>query len=221
MRRWRAVVGVILTIVALCGFFFWELRGREELLMREVLVAQEDIAAGEKCSADLFKTVKLPRETLLADGLSAAELPRFEGKVSTVRILKHSQISASYFRQDPFSLKEGEAVFPLKPEWISMRSSALRRGDLVDLYGTGASGLIGTYRIAFVKDDAEREIRDAGTGEVPLIKQDVLDRTDSTSTISHIEIMATVDEYQHILSYVEGESPNFLMIVQRRDFLDF
>lgn len=220
MRKWRAFIGVMLTVVSLGGFFFWEYRGREELLMREVLVAQEDISAGETFSSGLFKSVKLPRETLLADGLSAADINRFIGKISTVKMLKNSQVSAFYFQSDPFSLKEGEAIFPLDPEWIAMRSSALRRGDLVDLYGTAGYGLIGTYRVAFVKDNAEREIRDAGTGELPVVKHEVLDRTDSTSAISHIEIMTTVDEYQRILSCVEGEIPVSLMIVQRGDSFD-
>lgn len=220
LRKAKTFIGILLIMISLLGLFFWELKGRDAVMMQEVLVAKTDIQIGEKVKNTQFSTVKLPKESVLKDALKEKDLSGIQGKVSTQLILKNSQISVQYFRQDQFFLDQDESIFVLQPEWISMRSSSLRRGDLVDIYGADERGLIGTYRVAFVKDSTEREIRDTGTGEIPVEENKILNRTDSTSTISHIEIIATIEEYAKIRSCIEGEIPTTLIIVQRSDRFD-
>ena len=111
-----------------------------------------------------------------------------------------------------------------------MRSSALRRGDIVYIYGTNGLGLLGTFRIAYVKDEAEREVKNAGEGSESNAGGgagygsesdtggDILARMDSTSVIDHVEIITTYQEYERLAGSVggaDGATPAALIIVQK------
>jgi hypothetical protein len=157
-----------------------------------------------------------------------------QGKVASQLIAKNDQIIPDYFSDNEFNLKRNESVFVIRPEWIAMRSSALRRGDIVDIYGTNGLGLLGTFRIAYVKDEAEREVKnasngsggnvggntgsDAGSGSGSGRNGDILARTDSTSVIDHIEIITTYQEYEKLTGSIggaDGATPAALIIVQK------
>ena len=125
-----------------------------------------------------------------------------------------------YFKDNGFRLKKEETIFVIDPDWIAMRSSSLRRGDIVDIYGSNGAGLLGTFQIAFVKDEAEREVKDAGEAVQNHTASDILDRTDSTSVIDHIEIITTFSEYEKIAACVDGTTSSALIIVQRGDSID-
>jgi hypothetical protein len=120
---------------------------------------------------------------------------------------------SEYFSEDTFYLRKGESPFVIKPEWISMRSSSLRRGDWVDLYEDREHTLIGTFRVAFVKDSNEVEVRNVGEGN----NNSALDRTDASAIISHIEIISDLDGYEKVLAQVSGVSPAGLIVVQKQE----
>ena len=62
------------------------------------------------------------------------------------------------------------------------------------LYRLTAYSSVGTYGVAFVKDDDDQEIYSMeGVDDGKL-----LDRTDSNLPIHHIEIIAELDQYQKI-----------------------
>jgi len=220
LGRLKPIIGFLLILLSIGGLLFWELEGRKAILMEEIIVAKEDIQKGQKINNNMFTTMGIPTENILQGALTPKDIDTLQGKISAQLIVRHGQIVPKYFQKDNLFLHPNEAVFVLKAEWIAMRSSTLRRGDTVDIYGEDGRGLIGTFKVAFVKDEAEREVRDVGTAEQAVDKGQLLDRTDSSSVISHIEIIATMEKYQELVYCTEGEAPTKLLIVQRGEKID-
>lgn len=220
MKRLRSIVGILLIIASIAGLFLWEWKGREMILMEEVLVAKEEIQRGTEVNLSMFITKGVSKEMMVAEALVPEDLNKLQGKIAAQFIAGNDQITMDYFRDDEFYLNDDESIFVIEPSWIAMRSSALRRGDMIDIYANNELGFLGSYQIAFVKDEAEREIRDAAVENQKYIENEILERTDSTSVIDHIEIITTLSEYQKIVQCVNGEIPSTLIIVQRGDRID-
>lgn len=223
LRKLKPILGILLILLSLGGLIFWELKGREEVMTDQVLVAGKEIQKGTTVSGSMLVAKGVPKSDLLKGALTPADAARIQGKVAAQFIAKNGQIIMEYFRDDEFYLKRDESIFVIDPGWIIMRSSALRRGDVVDIYGNNGLGLIGSYRIAYVKDEAEREVKNAGEETSGNIGTDILERPDSTSVIDHIEIISTFKEYESLVNIVngaEGMTPAALIIVQRGEPID-
>lgn len=220
MGRVKSIIGILFIVLSVSGLLIWEFKGRDIILMEPVLVAKEDIAEGEKIRPDMFVTVGISGENCIDKVLSPGDVSKLEGKISSQLILKNSQISERYFQEEDFFIDQKESLYVINSDWIAMRSSSLRRGDTVDIFGEDGRGLIGTFQIAFVKDEAEREVYDSGSDNLTMIRSDFLERTDSSAVIDHIEIIATMAQYQQLVSCISGENPTRLLIIQRRERFD-
>lgn len=223
MRKLKPILGVILILLSIAGIFFWELRGREAVMTDLVLVAGEEIPEGAAVNAGMFIERGVPKTNLLKGALTPEDAAMIQGRVASQFIAKNGQIIMEYFRDDEFCLKSDESIFVIDPNWIAMRSSSLRKGDVVDIYGSSGSRLIGTYRVAYVKDESEREVKNAGDEASGNKGADILDRPDGTSVIDHIEIITTYREYENLVNCVNGAggtSPAALIIVQRGERFD-
>jgi SAF domain. len=229
-KRIKAVLGIILILASIAALFFWEWKGRDIVMMDKVLIAKEDIKAGTAVNGGMLTVEGVPRGNLLEEALRPKDIELIQGKTATQFIAKNGQIILQYFAENELVLNSDESVFVINPAWIAMRSSSIRRGDMVDIYGSGGLGLLGTFRIAYVKDELEREVRDTGSDNGPTGNSSsvaghnkILDRTDSTSVIDHIEIITTYKEYEDLVDIVEGTegtTPTALIIVQRGDQID-
>ncbi|MGI6728150.1 MAG: hypothetical protein ACOX4P_06275 [Anaerovoracaceae bacterium] len=208
MKRIKTVIGLLLIIGAILGLVYWELEGREMVLTEQFLVARETILPGTVVTPDHFTQAKILEENKIEGALKPHKINEIVGKAAVQRIVKNDQIVTEYFSEDSFSLKNGESVFVIKPEWISMRSSSLRRGDWIDIYTDRENSLIGTYRVAYVKDSNEVEVRDSGEGS----GQYVLGRSDGTSIINHIEIITDLSGYQKILREIETNGSGLILV---------
>ncbi|MDO4553045.1 MAG: SAF domain-containing protein [Bacillota bacterium] len=214
MKKWRMAAGALLILLAAGGLVYWELQGREEVMFQEVLVTRETVTAGTEISPGLFRTVRIPEEGKMEGALKPEDLEALSGMAAAREIGTGSQITAADFQEPERRMEEGETVFPLKPEWISLRSSSLRQGDLVEIYEDRTRTLIGVYRVAFVKDGNEAEVRD------PELREElpILERTDGTGVISHIEILTDMEGYEKIADRTTGEQPAGLLIVQKGEW---
>ncbi len=186
--------------------------------MDEVLVAADDIPMGMVVGLDMFAAERVHKSCILEGAIGPEDSGLLEGKVAAQYIAKNGQIIMEYFRDRELCLESDESVYVIKPDWIDMRSSALRRGDLIDIYGTGGLGLLGTFRIAYVKDAAEREVENAEGTASARDGNSILERPNGTSTIDHIEIISTFQKYQKLTDIVLGAgglTPAALIIVQR------
>lgn len=215
MKRVRMAIGLLLIIGSIAGLIYWETDGREAVLMDQVLVAKDTILPGTLVTAQHFTEAGVLGENKIEGALRPDRVSEVIGKRSIQLIVKNGQISEDYFAEDDFYLKEQESLFVVKPEWIAMRSSSLRKGDWVDIYDDRGYSLIGTYRVAFVKDSNEVEVLNSGNSDV----RSVLDRTDSTSVVSHVEIISDMTGYKEILKHVQGVTPGGLILVQSEEAL--
>lgn len=211
MKRVRIAIGLLLVIGSIAGLVYWETAGREAVLMDQVLVAKEAILPGTRATSELFEAAGVMEENKIEGALTPDEFIYISGKVAAQYIVKKGQIAEEYFIDSDQYLTSDKSLFVIKPEWISMRSSSLRRGDWVDIYEDKGYSLIGTYNVAFVKDGNEVEVRDSGQVK----RQSVLDRTDSTSVISHIEIISDLRGYKKILDQVLNVTKAGLILVQK------
>jgi len=211
LKRSRTVLGLLLIIFAVAGLIFWEVRGRETMLLDTVIVAKERIPAGTLITRDLLSAAGILEENRIQGGLSWDKLHLAIGQVAVQDIVENSQISEEFLAESDFYIRSNESIFVLHPEWIAMRSSSIRRGDWIDIYESGSFDKIGSYRVAFVKDANELEVTDGEGAE----GSNALDRTVSTSLISHIEIIADMKEYEKI-ARLAGNNETGLLLVQRQ-----
>ncbi|MBQ9931413.1 MAG: SAF domain-containing protein [Firmicutes bacterium] len=218
MGKFRIIISIILIIAGAGLLIFWESAGREAFLTEEVLVAATPIPQGTVATPELFETASVLKENRMENALRPEEADRILGKTAAYTLSAKSQISRGAFVEDPLRIKAGQSLFALDPEWITMRSSALRRGDMVAIYEDRTYTLLGAFRVAFVKDSNEGEVQNIESSA----PGELLDRTNATSVISHVEIIAAPEEYFRIREAVKPESPEEekgpgLILVQKED----
>lgn len=212
MKKTRTLIGLLLIVFALAGLVVWEIKGREAVMLDTVIVASEMIPAGTLITGDMLMPAGVLKESRIYKSLDWDRVQGVLGQVANRDIVKKGQLSEEYLAEDDFFLRGNESIFVLHKDWIVMRSSAIRRGDWIDIYNGGVFEKIGTYRVAFVKDDNEIEVRD-GEG---LRVSSPIERTVSTSPVSHVEIIADIKGYEKIIDCVAGNSAG-LLLVQKGD----
>ncbi|PKM85325.1 MAG: hypothetical protein CVU86_02585 [Firmicutes bacterium HGW-Firmicutes-11] len=213
LNNLKPIIGIALILFAVSGLVYWETTGRERMLTDTVLVAAETIRQGTLVSGSHFTELKVDKNKKIEGGIGPDDLGTVLGMTAKQTIVKNGQVSLTYFREDDIALKNGQSVFVIPSDWIRMRSSTLRRGDMVGLYDSDTMIPIGTYRVAFVKDSNEIEVRNTDSRE----SSPILERLDATAVISHIEIITDVDGYRKIADHLRNEPQSRLLIVQQKE----
>ena len=210
MRSIKLVTGVILIVAAITGFTFWESHGRDMLYETELAVASGDIKQGELITEKNVEARGIGNDYVMSGAVKAERMADIIGKKAKQYIPKGGQISADFLTdENDIVLKDGESVYCISSDMIGMVSSSLRRGDRVHIYGGAGKEDLGSYTVAFVKDDSDREVKNASE-----LKNDTpLARESSNYTISSIEIVCTRDAYSRLSEYVDT-SEKTLTIVQ-------
>lgn len=210
MKNIKLVVGVILMAAAITGFAFWESNGRDMLYETQLAVASADIKQGDIITEKNIEIKGIDGEYVMDGAVKAERISDIKGKKAKQYIPAGGQISADFLTsEDDIILKEGESIYCIDEEMIGMVSSSLRRGDKVRIYGGAGKEDLGSYTVAFVKDDADREVKNASE-----LKNDTpLARESSNYSISSIEIVCTRDAYAQLNDYVNN-SEKMLTIVQ-------
>ncbi|MFA5636651.1 MAG: hypothetical protein WC977_12215, partial [Anaerovoracaceae bacterium] len=70
MKRSRTILGLLLIVLAVSALIFWEVKGRETLLLDTVIVASEGIPAGTVISRDLLKAGGVLEESRIQGSLN-------------------------------------------------------------------------------------------------------------------------------------------------------
>lgn len=176
--------------------------------MVDVLVAKEDIEKGEVLSEKHVQEVKIMKENLIEGALDSEAWKYLKGKVTNQYIPKNAQVSEKMVLSKDDVMKENQSVYVLKDYWIHARSSSLRKGDKVDIYDYNGERYLGTYTVAYVKDEGEQEV--VTTQESS--GKDVLQRDFSSGVIGNVEIIAQLHEYEDIRRIVEEEGITLLLV---------
>lgn len=207
--KWKTVIGIVLIIGSFLTLVFWETKGRDYLLS-PVLVATRDIGSGGIIQPEDFIEARISPENLLAGSILPQEYGKLIGMTAKCDILENQQLVASYFQPLTSAMKNNLSLFVMPEAWIYSISSAARAGDTVLLYSVPTMELLGSFVVAFVKDDKENEVRDVEGKDVNL-----LDRADPNAEISHIEIICTLEEYLFISSkMVQTGFGNLLVVIK-------
>jgi len=208
----KAIAGVIVIIAGLSLLFFWESYGREHIRYEQAICASTEIQKGQTITDELLTTKSLPKDNLIAGAVKdEADLI---GTVAAQYIPAKAQVSRKMIYTDNFYIDtdRGESIYKLPAEWIDSRSAAVRRGDTIEIYLADGKQKEGEYMVAYVKDAQEREISSIEGQEYA----DMLNRTDATGVIDHIEIIATQEEYAALYQMKTNTEQRFL-IVQRAE----
>ncbi len=194
MRQWKALIGIALMLLAVVGMVVWEGWGRDALLLTDVVVAAKPIAAGELLRSEDLSILGVPEDCMVQGAIPKERLKDLKGMYAVNSLAVNQQLCLKDLVAEEQRVKEEETAFVIPGEWIEMRSSSLRRGDEVTLYRLTDYESLGTYTVAFVKDDRDQEVFSLeGVDDRKL-----LDRTDSNLQIHHIEVVAKLEEYQLI-----------------------
>lgn len=212
MRYIKPIIGVLLIILALLGGYYWETQGRQNYQQVEIPVTSVDILKGEKLGQQMIKTVFLDKDTIVGGALMEKDMDQLFDNRATQFIPANSQVVRGYFESANSSFTKNRSVFSLPTSWIFSKSSALRKGDWVEIYGEDIC-YFGRYQIAFVKDQSDVEIENP---EGPYIEKNILERTVSTGFIHHVELYCTLEDYSCLLDYVKTTGMGFLL-VQREE----
>ncbi len=205
--KWKSIAGIILVILSVAAMYFWETKGRNSFLLVPVLAAAEDIDAGQIVAEEHFTVLRVPPETVAAATLAPSEGVHIYGMRAGHRIRKYQQVAKDDFGSRTAQVPEGKSVYVLPESWIYSRSSSLRAGDSVTIYSMPEKKPLGTYTLAFVRDNAEQEVYDTN------LPSGVLERTAPSSIISSLEILCTEQEYFELFDEVQLTGPASLLIV--------
>lgn len=210
MKSTKLIIGAILMIAAITGFTFWESHGRDMLYETQLAVASSDIKQGDIITEENVSAAGIGSEYVMSGAVRAERMADIMGKKAKQYIPAGGQISADFLTdENDIVLKDGESIYCIGEDMIGMVSSSLRRGDKVHIYGGAGKEDLGSYTVAFVKDNADREVRNASE-----LKNDTpLAREESNYSISSIEIVCTRDAYAQLSDYV-SDTEKTLTIVQ-------
>ena len=202
----RPLLGIMLIILSILTMIWWEKSGREQMVMDSVMVAKKSIERGTVIRAKDFMEIKnIPEST---GAITPQDFYRIKGLVANQDIPKLAQVIPDMFIKKNKLLLEGASIFSIKDSWIDSRSSSLRKGDVIDMFDDTGQLYVGTFQVAYVKDSNEQEV--IGTEEN--ISDEILQRNFSSSVISHVEIIASLKDYQKIRELAEGQGMKFLII---------
>ena len=194
MKRWKALIGILLMLLSVAAMIVWEGWGRDALLLTDVVVTAKPIAAGELLRTQDLTVLGVPEDCIVKGAIPAERMKELKGMYTVNSLSANQQICMKDLISEEQLLTKEETAFVIPGEWIEMRSSSLRRGDEVTLYRLTDYTSLGTYTVAFVKDDRDQEVFSLeGVDDRKL-----LDRTDSNLQIHHIEVVAKLEEYQII-----------------------
>ncbi len=207
-RNVRPLMGILLITLAVVALWWWENLGREQFIMESVMVAKDNIEKGRVIKESDFIEIRSMSESTVPGAITPKSLYQIKGFVANQYIPKLSQVVPKMFTEKGQILGEGKSIFPIKDIWIDSRSSSLRKGDVIDIFSEEGSVYMGTYPIAYVKDENEQEV--VNTENNP--SDEILQRHFSSSVIAHVEIIAELEEYKKIRDVAEEQNIKLLII---------
>lgn len=208
MEMKRALVGTLVIIAGLSLLFYWESSGREQMQYEQVICASAEIQKGQWITDELLTAKSLPKDSLITAVVKNKD--DLIGTVAAQYIPAQAQLSKKMIYTDDFYIDtdRGESIYKLPADWIDNRSAAVRRGDTVEIYLADGKRKVGEYKVAYVKDAQEREITSIQGQEYA----DMLNRTNATGVIDHIEIIATQEEYAALHQAKSNTEQKFLIV---------
>jgi hypothetical protein len=179
------------------------------------MAAREYIPAGEILESSKLRSVSVPRSAMVDNAVTPRALPDAEGMLLSDGIAAGGQISLDSLRQSPDYSSLDDSFFVVRRDWILMRSSALRRGDNIEIISADGSMNFGVHKLAFVKDEDDREVEELSDSNRIFAADRARDRVRGSARIDHVEITCDLDAYMRIKTYAEEHVEPSLMLIRR------
>jgi hypothetical protein len=214
-KKHKRFFGIILLILALGFFAFWELIGRSKFLYSNVVVLKEDVLKGFEITHDMLQYIKIDSQGVIANCITNPD--DIIGLEAKHYIPSGTQLVSNYFDVSSLVLKIDEKIMRLPDSWIHSFPDTLRRKDEVFIYAvkshkensnTGGISIDNTTKLN--KDDENKEIyllatkvayvKDNSNKEVNSLDDD---RLVGTSTISNIEIVIREEQFETLRVYAQ------------------
>ena len=215
----KTLLGLMLIAISVFSLVLWEVEGREMLLMKSVLIVNEDISKDQILTTDMFSEISVPKEAVIKDALLPADINSVEGKVSGTILYKGSQVSQKHIVFESSPKISSRSFFVIPNEWIYMCSSALRASNEIEIISKDGGINFGKYKIAFVKDSAGKEVTSRGIDAGGIFNSDIT-ASGNSSPINHVEIICELEDYMTLKSYAESDSSGSFIFVKRGEGIE-
>jgi len=227
-----AVLAVVLILAAISLVYFWETRGREHFLYREVTVMASSVEAGTIITADMLDVKSIDKGTIIEGAI--VDKSSIIGKKAAHFIPGYSQLSQTYFEDENIVLKTDEYIFTIPEDWIITIPNSLRSGDIIYFYpvkipdekdesketdgGTrnrskeDISGIPEEGREDYILESVVAYLKDSSNREVVTISEE--ERYDGSSKIASLEIIAELEDISYLKDLAEN---NYRFIILYKD----
>lgn len=231
-KKSKRLFGLILLILALGFFAFWELIGRAEFLYAEVVVLKEEVLKGTEISIDMLEYIKIDSQRIIDNCImNPNDIIALEAKHF---IPAGTQLVSNYFDISSLVLMNDEKIMKLPNTWIHSFPETLRRKDEVFIYAIKNSNensnsssestdaikssnkrlnsnkdtedkkiYIMKSTVAYVKDNSNKEVSSLDD-----------DRLNASSVISNIEIVISEEQFETLRDYVQDGYTFILMYIK-------
>lgn len=210
----KGVLGVLLLVGVGFGIFYWESYGREQMIYGDVLLLKEDVKERTIITEDLLVIGKRDHKNIIEDAIT--DPVQVVGLETKHFIPKNSQLVGNYFESPDLVLNEDQFIFRIPNDWLKSYPSTLRRKDRAYFYPVEKerteidlsevkhlSDSICDMTVAYVKDGGNKEV----------LSESNDDRLDGSSTVSSIELIATMKEV-NLLRYYQKRGFEFIVLYQ-------
>ena len=212
IKKYKKTFGMLLLILAITFFIFWEFIGRSELLHENIIVLKEDVIQGQIITADMLIRAKIPVENCNKNAIQ--NVNDLVGQEAKHYIPANTQVFKEYIDVPELVLSQDQKIMRLSPEWILSFPETLRRKDKIFLYAVKTDDrnvddeenrdsenikkqevekiFVYSTVVAYVKDNANREVVSLDTN-----------RFTGSSTISVIELITTDSDFKLIEDFAK------------------
>ncbi len=227
-----AVLGMVFVLAAIASVYFWETRGRQHFLYREVIVLAQSVEAGTTITADMLDIKSIDEDTIIEEAI--VDKRSIIGKRAAHFIPKYSQLNQIYFEDENIVLKTDEYIFTIPEEWIITLPNSLRSGDIIYFYPVkmpdekdesketgGSERSVSEKDVSDISKEAVEDyilesvvayLKDSGNREVVTVSEE--ERYDGSSKIASLEIIAELEDISYLQNLAEN---NYKFIILYKD----
>ena len=213
LNKKRITIGVILIVISVAALIFWETKGRNEILLDEVVIFAQGLAKDSRLEKHHLARGRVLKESRVEGSVDWADVDKLLGKYLTTDVGKKAQLSYQFLRDEEVLIDDRQSIFAIPGSWIEMKSSSLRRGDRAEIFETEGLTSLGIFTVAFVKDSSGAEVVDESVSE----RGGALERWKGSAPVDHLEIISDLEDYQRLSQAVTSEGA-LLLLVQREAF---
>ncbi|QSX04921.1 hypothetical protein JYG23_09475 [Sedimentibacter sp. zth1] len=203
--RHKKAIGIVILIVAIAFFVFWEFVGRKQFLYQEVVVLKDDVLKGTQITLDMLSIQKTEIENIVSKPvINASDIVGLEAKHF---IPANMQLVSNFFDIPALVLNDEEKIMKIPGDWLHSFPETIRRKDEIYIYAVkvdeNKNSIIKNSKddklyvfktvVAYVKDNANREVQSLDT-----------ERLVGSSVVSEIEIIITESNFRELEKYINA-----------------